>query len=443
MPVGTPVELIATVVYNNGDSILNSGVVDFCDETAASFTGSGLLAESEITNNPVDGTNAFAILNLGIGNHPILVIYRGTNGYQQSANTITVSVTGKQSTSSKIAAMGAAGDYTLNGTVTATGRKAPAGNLSFLDSSDSNFSLGSASLTAGKTSYGIDALSFQPAGPWPQQIAVADFNQDGIPDMAVINSNYMTYPNPGAYLQILYGDGKGGTTYITSVTLPETDGIAVGEFDRSGIPMIAVSDSLITHSVYIIQRDANDLDFNISQTIGTDGSNPTALVAGDFNRDGTQDLIALDLNGADFFYGLGWGKFIWLGPIENISGQLSIAAADFNGDGILDLATWGANNSIIFWKGNGDTTFTQVSQYSSASPIPPALVVADFNEDGYPDLAVSSSGPQVLLSDGARTFQFQVSSPVPDTSQEYYVGGIAAGDFDGDGHQDIAFSVPN
>ena len=242
VPVGTPVELIATVVYNNGDSILNSGVVDFCDETAASCTGSGLLAESEITNNPVDGTNAFAILNLGIGNHPILVIYRGTNGYQQSANTITVSVTGKQSTSSKIAAMGAAGDYTLNGTVTATGRKAPAGNLSFLDSSDSNFSLGSASLTAGKTSYGIDALSFQPAGPWPQQIAVADFNQDGIPDMAVINSNYMTYPNPGAYLQILYGDGKGGTTYITSVTLPETDGIAVGEFDGSGIPMIAVSD---------------------------------------------------------------------------------------------------------------------------------------------------------------------------------------------------------
>ena len=122
-PVGTPITLVANVYFDNSAAMLNSSVVDFCDDAAASCNGSARLAETEITNNQ-SGTSANAVLRLGIGSHQILVVYRGTTADQQSANVITVNVTGKQATSTTIAATGTPGNYELNSTVTAVGRNA-------------------------------------------------------------------------------------------------------------------------------------------------------------------------------------------------------------------------------------------------------------------------------------------------------------------------------
>lgn len=49
--------------------------------------------------------------------------------------------------------------------------------------------------------------AFYSAGLHPAAIAVADFNRDGNPDLAVVNSG--SYPHDGT-VSILIGDGKGG-----------------------------------------------------------------------------------------------------------------------------------------------------------------------------------------------------------------------------------------
>jgi hypothetical protein len=66
-------------------------------------------------------------------------------------------------------------------------------------------------------------------------------------------------------------------------------------------------------------------------------------------------------------------------------------------------------------------------------------VVADFNGDGRADLA--GQGPQaaaVMLGNGNGTFQARVLYPVADWTQD-----LAAGDFDRDGHLDLAVTVNN
>ncbi len=73
----------------------------------------------------------------------------------------------------------------------------------------------------------------------------------------------------------------------------------------------------------------------------------------------------------------------------------SVVVGDFNGDGVQDLAHSKLNNSavnITVLLGNGSGGF--VAAPGSPFPVganPSSLVVADFNGDGFQDLAVANS----------------------------------------------------
>jgi tetratricopeptide (TPR) repeat protein len=65
---------------------------------------------------------------------------------------------------------------------------------------------------------------------------------------------------------------------------------------------------------------------------------------------------------------------------------------DFNNDGYLDIITssWSLNESMHYFKNNGDGTFTDVSEKSGLSKIKGGLniIQADYNNDGYTDILV-------------------------------------------------------
>lgn len=166
------------------------------------------------------------------------------------------------------------------------------------------------------------------------------------------------------------------------------------------------------------------------------------IVNGDFNKDGIPDLITFNAGSLSFYKGIGGGKFAT--PVKQAANiyEGPAAAADFNRDGKLDLAVICGNcdfegNHILVLLGNGNGTFTSGTRFSTAN-VPFFLTLADFNGDHLPDIAVSECASQatvcsteVFLGQGNGTFKRSATLP-------YGGGQVVAGDFNADGHQDIA-----
>jgi hypothetical protein len=120
------------------------------------------------------------------------------------------------------------------------------------------------------------------------------------------------------------------------------------------------------------------------------------------------------------------------------SSPRSLAVADLNGDGKPDIVTAnGSDSSVSVLLGNGDDTFQAQQIYNTGYfSGPQAVVSADVNSDGSPDLLVANSQRYtigVLLGKGDGSFQ-----PQKEYQAGEYPRSIAVADVNGDGRPDLA-----
>jgi len=115
------------------------------------------------------------------------------------------------------------------------------------------------------------------------------------------------------------------------------------------------------------------------------------------------------------------------------NGPSSVISADFNNDGYYDVAIAG-NDQISILLGDGSGSFGTATTYTDVGA-PQSLTSGDFNQDGYLDIATGNRNGNnigVLLSDGTGSFG-QVSY--------YSVGAdprdITSGDYNSDGILDL------
>lgn len=178
------------------------------------------------------------------------------------------------------------------------------------------------------------------------------------------------------------------------------------------------------------------------------GRFPVDMVIGDFNEDGVDDLAVA--NNPDstisILLGDGLGGFDRKHDVPVGPGPLKIIAADFNDDGAQDLATtrWstqGPGVSVLLGDGQGGFArapdlAVPVHQYLDG---PYALAAGDFNGDGAQDLAVTITGGflyssvGIYLGDGLGGFT--LTSEVGVDIRPF---AIATGDFNRDGAADLA-----
>src|SRR5205823_4610873 len=126
------------------------------------------------------------------------------------------------------------------------------------------------------------------------------------------------------------------------------------------------------------------------------------IVAGDFNGNGRDDLVATGSDGhMMLFLDNGPGAFSGPTPIVTASEFSPVASADFNGDGKLDLlARSGSKYYVLLGNGSG---FGHPMAFAGQSD-PQDVEIRDFNGDHIPDLVIANfakpRGVFLLLGDG-------------------------------------------
>src|SRR3954469_10546376 len=260
-----------------------------------------------------------------------------------------------------------------------------------------------------------------PIGSFPAAIELADLNGDGAADLVVADKDNGT-------VDVVLGDGNGGflpqTNLATADTLPLS--VAVGDLNGDGkLDLVTGSAAWGDTSVSVLLGNG-DGTFQEQVPYSVPGAS-NAVALADLNGDGKADLVA----GSSFTSVLlGNGDGTFQAPDVVGYGGYSVAIADLNGDQILDLVKT-QGTSVLVQLGNGDGTFQEQTSYADG-PGSFRVAVADLDGDGRPDLAVDGDyGVQVLLGNGDGTFQpaqsFSVDLP----------HAVAIADLNNDGKPDI------
>lgn len=280
-------------------------------------------------------------------------------------------------------------------------------------------------------------------GAQPGGIAVGDFNRDGKLDLAVADQNCANNTCGPGSVSILLGKGDGSFEPAVEYAAGSgTYSVAVGDFDGDGKLDVAVANSgfgLLEPGGIQVLLGNGDGTFQGAVNYGTgSGTNPTAVVVGDFNNDGKLDLaVANTACGSpcgDLAVLLGNGDGTFQPAVNYNAGAqpLSIAVGDFNLDGKLDLAVANVSSqNISILLGNGDGTFQSAVSYSTSDDAF-AIAVADLNGDGKPDLIVESASLIVFLGNGDGTFKAGM-----DYSAGLHLLSLALADLNSDGRLDV------
>jgi hypothetical protein len=266
---------------------------------------------------------------------------------------------------------------------------------------------------------------------FPSTLAAADLN--GAKDAKgnpILDLLALNHDDNSVDILLGKGDGTFGAPQRVAVGL-QPSALAVADLTGDGTPDLVTVDGGDPTAVSSTNNTIDTLTVVLGNGDGTFrspsrfdvGNDPRGSVAADFTNNGILDLAVADKGSGAVSVLLGHGNGTFdaetLVPLGTNPQPVAVVAADFNGDGRADFATAnvgkdGTNTvSVVF--GDGDGTFrTQAIETLSLFPTVAgtdlALVTADFNGDGRPDLAVAGIGMngdvfvEVLLDGPGGTF---------------------------------------
>jgi hypothetical protein len=285
-------------------------------------------------------------------------------------------------------------------------------------------------------------------GNAPISVAAADLDGDGILDLAIANamSNSITVLHgngDGTFTEVANSPFATGANLTTAITIADVTGSGINDLVYTDIPggltgLINGITGSVGANVSVMLGSKGTFGGHLDNSTG--GDFPTALAVGDFNADGKIDVAVTNFNSGNVSILLGKGDGTFTNaansPIKVGTRPSAVAAGDFNRDGILDLAVANTDDgTMAILIGNNDGTF-QAPTYLNVGIRPVAIAVADLNGDGKLDLAVvdfTSSAVFVLLGNGDGTFGAPASFGVGAEPSA-----VVAADFNGDGKLDLA-----
>jgi hypothetical protein len=377
----------------NGDGIPDLAVANFGGNTVTILLGLGNGNFTQESNMPQfigvspdsmavgdfngDGIPDLAVANFG-GNTVTILLGNGNGTFTQAANSPVTVGNGPYSV--------AVGDFNGDG---------------IPDLAVANFDGNTVTILLGNGNGTFTQAANSPVTVGAAySIAVGDFNGDGIPDLAVVN-NYIS-----GTVTILLGKGNG--TFTQALNSPVTVGVApqsvvVGDFNGDGIPDLAVANFGSNSNTVTILLGNGDGTFTQAANIPVpSGVGSNSIAVGDFNRDGIPDLAIVNEGGSTVTIFLGKGNGTFTHAVDNTvtTGTGSLAVGDFNGDGIPDLAIVNEGGSTV------DVLLLQLTQTvealgQSISPVGTGThqVEASYpGDNNYASSVSSATGLQVGIT---------------------------------------------
>ena len=263
-------------------------------------------------------------------------------------------------------------------------------------------------------------------------VAWIDYDQDGLMDLFFVQSAATDiYKPPHALRSALYhNNGDGTFTDVTEKAGVGGDGhygqgVAVGDFDNDGYPDLYVTGygrALLYHN----NGNGTFTDVTAKAGLVNEGGWSTSAGWFDYDKDGWLDLVVANY--------IDWTPKdnLWCG--ERRPGYRSYChPGNYKGQ------------HIKLYHNNHDGTFADVSDASGVGK-PEAkgmgVVLADFNNDGWPDIAIANDSWPNFLFINKRNGTFEdvslFSGIAASEDGRYEAGmGIDAADVDGDGWQDV------
>lgn len=269
------------------------------------------------------------------------------------------------------------------------------------------------------------------ANAWPAFVVLADFNKDGHLDVAVANRAIGT---PGQVL-IFLGNGD-GTLQAPIVYGPFIDAfsLAVADLNHDGALDIVVGDTA-SGSLLLGNGDGT---FRFGNPIGA--SNAVFFAVADFNRDHKVDLVCADNAGSlvQIFLGDGSGLFTPGTTFPMPTPPIALVTANLNGDGIPDIAV--ADEAVNNRHSNVSVLMSQTSGYvMNRYPYgdePRLILAVDINRDGRVDLITENEfngTVDIFINSGKGVFK----APLVLHDGGITAASVAVGDLNGDGKRDI------
>jgi hypothetical protein len=259
-----------------------------------------------------------------------------------------------------------------------------------------------------------------------------DYDQDGLMDLYFVQSGATDIYKPPRPLRsaLYHNNGDGTFTDVTERAGVGAEGlygqgVAVGDYDNDGYPDLYVTGY---GRAILYHNNGNGTFTDVTKKAGVADEGGWSTSAGwfDYDKDGYLDLVVLNY--------INWSpkNNIWCG--ERRPGYRSYCHPDnYKGQ------------KIKLYHNNHDGTFTDASEKSGVG-IPEAkgmgLVLADFNNDGWPDIAVANdTWPNFLfINQHNGTFKDVsfASGVAASEDGKYEAGmGIDAADVYGDGWLDL------